>query len=89
MNRLKKWDKVQVEWIDSCGGSGWNHEDEFKQENEKWLSIESVGYFLSKNKKSLTIVQNKQCQPKSTGHHSVDNYIQIPLVAITKTKKLK
>lgn len=44
---------VEVEWVDSTGWDGWHSLDEARK--EECISIKSIGYVVSSNRKSLSI----------------------------------
>lgn len=80
MKWIKEWDYIFLKWIDSSWWAWWIDKDDVP-----WIStIESVWIVFKLTKEYITIIQS-QC----TVHDQIDNYINIPIVAITEFNKLK
>ena len=78
----KKWEYIFLKWVDSCWNSWWIHTDE---EDIVWIStIYSVWIIFELTNAYITIIQSNQLD-----WDSIDNYINIPIVAITDFKILK
>ena len=84
-NKFKKWDIIEITWVDSCSMSGWqkDHFDYAKKD----LEFKTVGYFLKENPHSIVVVQSVQRIQKPEGT-SVNSLMEIPKVAIEKMRKL-
>jgi len=72
----KKKPAVEVEWIDSMGSSGWH---ELKNAD---LRCRTVGILYEKKKDRIVIAQNESV-------HVYGDYIEIPVSAVKKIRKLK
>lgn len=83
----KKFEKLEVFWIDSIHDAGWINESAY-DDDDKWMQMTTAGYFLKKTKKAIHIIQSKQVISQRKGH-LIDSIMQIPLVAVTKIKKLR
>jgi hypothetical protein len=84
-NKFKKWDVIEILWIDSCHVNGWN-KDNFDYDKAD-LEFRTVGYFLKETKYSIVVVQSSKRKTKDEGT-SIDALMEIPKVAIEKMKKL-
>jgi len=93
--KYKKWDIVEVEWLDSHSGSGWKTPSEVKQwiEGAKdHFTILSVGYFLQEDENFFRICQSHDFQhlrEEGEGDDNVDAIFAIAKTAIKSIKKLK
>jgi len=68
-----------VEWLDSCGLSGWH----VLSENDCISNCISMGLLCSEDEKQVVIAQSKSC----TG--SIGDTIAIPRASITRIRYLK
>jgi hypothetical protein len=82
--KFKQWQVVKVSWIDSSSQDGWQSEL-YTDLDEKFLQIETVGYFFKETKNSVAIVQSYTPPRERKSLHGI---IQIPKVAIKKMSKL-
>ena len=82
-DELKRWDIVEVEWLDSVHEGGWRKIKDIDSEPDpdQWLKHKSIGYVLEVTKQAVGIVQSRQSQPDDKA--SVDSHMCIPKVAIT------
>lgn len=78
MKNYNKYDKLELNWLDSTSTQGWKEPKDFK---EPCLKCKSIGYFIEKTKIGITICQ-------STSSDEEADYITIPLVAIKKITKI-
>ena len=86
--QLKKYQKVEISWIDSCHSGGWKNDSKHKGD-ESALDCKTIGYCIGKRKRTIQVVQSINTDTFSDGTKSVDSMIQIPKVAINKIKLLK
>ena len=86
--QLKKYQKVEIEWIDSSGSSGWRRDKEYLGD-EKFIDCKTVGYFIGKTKRTIQVIQSLNVHKNQDDSRNVDSMIQIPKVAINKIKLLK
>jgi len=85
LSKLKKWQPVELQWVDSAHGSGWKWEED-TDFTDSGTHQKSVGYYRSHTKETITIVQS-YCSDWSD-QTMTDARMSIPLVAITKLKLL-
>lgn len=87
--KLKKWDRVEVFWIDSLHVDGWLKEKGVEV-NEKqvfdWMKHQTIGYVFQDAKKYIAVAQSYST--KDEEDRSVDSIMRIPRVAIEKMVKL-
>lgn len=78
--------RVLVDWIDSQGYGGWrNVEDAIRQaQKPDEMPCQSVGYLVDETDTYLLIGQSL-----TSDNVQVSNTLQIPKLAITKTRELK
>ena len=74
----KKTIPVCVEWIDSMGCAGWG---DYTPSN---MNCVSVGFLVEKNKDRVILALNKSLH---VGRHG--DYMEIPLCAVKRIRKLK
>lgn len=83
---LERFDRVEIDWIDSIETGGWQNLSE--QIFDKCLAeMTSVGFYLDSDNEFIAICDalNNAKEPD----RMVNNIMRIPLVAVTKVKKLK
>ena|ERR1035437_407460 len=88
IEELKRYDKVEVFWIDSSHESKWTDDKDYLEDKEETLDCRTCGYFLNKLTKCINIVQSHQEYINKEGIRSVDSLMQIPIVSINKIIKL-
>jgi len=71
---------VYVEWIDSVGTSGWHPKS--AAEHPSIMTCVTVGNLISKTKDRLII-------SLSTSQYQHGDIMEIPVIAVTKIKKLR
>lgn len=71
---------VEVEWIDSAATNGWQHE--YDNEDAGLILCRSSGYLLSKDRRSVRIVQSQ------TGHGTHGELIAIPRTCVRSITRL-
>ncbi len=94
-NKYKKYDILEIVWLDSHGGGGWKTPSEV----EKWIEraktnfiIKSVGYFIHEDNDFLRIAQsydNQILDPEGQGDNNIDGMFAIAKTAIKSIKKIK
>ena len=87
MKELKKYQIIEINWIDSTSTSGWKSSIECLGEPQ--IEHKSVGYILQETKKSITIFQSMSEYKLEDGGVNIDAILSIPKVAITSKKFLK
>ena len=87
--KLKEKDIVEIEWLDSVSSNNWLEKSSYEDEpNTDYLRQKTVGYFLSENKESITVMQSYGT-PNKNGDYSTNQRITIPRCAIIKTRGFK
>lgn len=84
MKKYKKFDKLEIHWLDSLHTSGWKSEEDIKT-SDKELEHTSVGYFMREDKRSIVLIQSYQLG-KDDGDTNVDAIMEIPKCSILKIK---
>ena len=88
---MKKYQKVEIVWIDSIAGKyGWNYISEHsfgKKESDK-LTQTSCGYFIEKNELTTVIAQSMQIYIDQENDRIIHSVLQIPNGCIQKIKRL-
>ena len=81
--KLKKWQIIEIDWIDSGSVDGWIKDNlEYALSD---LEYKSAGYFLKETDYSICIVQSKK-EPVKAENTQINSLMEIPKVAITKIK---
>lgn len=83
--QTKKWQIIEIEWVDSIHTNGWTYEDKLDLD-DKYLNHKTVGYFYTRTKHAITVVQSRSNDGDEKSN--VDATMTIPLLAIQKIKKL-
>lgn len=84
----KKYELLEITWLDSIHDSGWQKEDKFDGD-DKWLGHTTAGYYFGQSKNAIHVIQSKSITPDSKGNRSIDSVMTIPKKCITNIKKLK
>ena len=80
----KPLELVYVEWIDSAGYPGWRSLEDIQREATP-IVIESVGWVVAENDKSITLVSHvhKDIPEQSENVRYGNDALTIPKIAIT------
>jgi len=81
---IKKYQKLEIEWYDSLHTSGWLQESEVQLTSKDRMTHKTTGYFISKNERSIIVVQSYQCCVDE--EPMVDSVMEIPIKSIIKIK---
>ncbi len=87
-NRLKKHDKIEIDWIDSFRQhGGWVSEADinFKKDDERSKSIHCIGYFIKSTSDNVYLAQQRDGQEEE----GLSNIVSIPHGCVLKIRKLK
>lgn len=84
--KLKKWQIIEIDWLDSCHLSGWTRDDLTYELKD--LEHKTAGYFLKETKYSINVVQSRKAEVKEKGT-TIDALMEIPKVAITNVRLIK
>ena len=82
--KIKKYQKVEIEWYDSLHSSGWLKESDVQLTDKDRMTHKTTGYFIAGNERSIIVVQSYQCCVD--GEPMVDSVMEIPIKAIIKIK---
>jgi hypothetical protein len=77
---------VEVEWIDSASTNGWQRRGEIDQEQKQdggLVECRTVGYLLSKDKRSLRLAQSQ------SSHGAVAEICAIPRSCIRSIREVR
>lgn len=85
MNKVfLKYQKLEIDWLDSMHTSGWIKETEVEPSGEKIIH-RTIGYFIKQDKQSLLVCQSYQV---FTDIRLIDAIMEIPQKAIIKIIKI-
>lgn len=82
VDKMKKWQLVEVTWLDAIHHSGWTYEDEIDWSDKKLIHT-TAGYFLGETKSQMLIVQSRNSGDE------VDAIMHLPKTSIKKIRKLR
>lgn len=86
--KFNKFDKIEIEWLDSKHDSGWQREKKFKTEYLD-LCEKTLGYFLRATKHSIIVFQSYSVKEDAEEGYEIDAIMEIPKKAIVKINKLR
>ena len=87
MKKIKKFQLVEIHWIDSLSVKGWHYEDDVVDLTlPRFLLHSTVGYFLRKDKHEIVVAQSKSADGDEKCN--VGELFCIPVKAIKRIKKL-
>ena len=75
---------VEVEWVDSCTGHGWNSPEQHLENRKEGTRCRTAGYLLERNAKRVMIAQSVG---DDTG--DVADSVSIPAVSVKRLRRLK
>lgn len=84
MKKIKKWQLLEIEWVDSSHTSGWKNSKE--HEGEPVIDYRTVGYLLQETKRTITVTQSICDYLQEDSSRMIDAIMDIPKVAIKKIK---
>ena len=91
MMKLKKWDRIEIIWLDSYRTHGWLPFEEAHIEEDYCLDHRTIGYYLGETKRQISV-----CQSSKTDDHlttepetQIDAVMNIPKKAISKINRLR
>lgn len=85
MNR-KKWDRIEILWLDSYRTHGWLALEDAHVENDSCLDHRTIGYYLGETTRQISVCQSSKTaeelidQPET----QIDAVMNIPKNAITQ-----
>ena len=84
---MSSWPLVQVDWVDSNGGGGWNSIDSERRDAENNdLKCATAGWLLEANERYVLVATSRTV---GRGEEQVSDSMQIPRVAITRIRALQ
>lgn len=86
MKKLKPYQKIEVEWLDSIHQSGWTYCDRIEDQD---LRCVTCGYFIKEDDNSISIIQSYRVLVLQDGSRSIDSIMNIPKKSILKQTPLK
>lgn len=87
IEKLKKWERVEIDWIDSMHRGKWIYEGELHDIiQDKYMKCKTIGFFFTQTKLGVVVVQSKSDDGEEKCN--VDAVMQIPKVAITKIRRI-
>jgi hypothetical protein len=85
--KLKKWEPIELRWIDSMADSGWKPESAHTPEGvDRDLEHLTVGYFFMETPRTICVIQSRSDWDYET--KNVDGVMSIPKVAVLNLKRL-
>jgi hypothetical protein len=75
---MKKFDPIEIDWIDSTRHEGWTLKKDIEYGE---IECKAIGYFLHKDKKVIAICQG-------TAKDEVLSILEIPLKAVKKVRRV-
>lgn len=85
IKKLKLWEPIELNWLDSCHDSGWRKFKEFDND-DKWLKHISIGYYIKHTDNAVSFAQSRQLVDEDDA--AIDAVMTIPVVAITSIRRL-
>lgn len=88
--KLKKFDRVEIVWLDSVHVSGWRRLPEWESEGKAdghGLEHKSIGYLLINDKEAVSICQSRN-DLSDKFIETVDAIMTIPRVAVLSIKRI-
>ena len=85
---MKKYQIIEIKWLDSLSTSGWKKESLVKTSKERMIH-KTIGYFITEDPQSILVIQSFNL---SSGPYKDDIYVdgimEIPKKAIIRIRKL-
>lgn len=88
--KLKKWQPVEIFWVDSYRTHGWISLEEANVDEDYSLDHRTIGYFVGETSRQITVCQSSKTNEDliSEPETNIDAVMNIPKVAITKIRKI-
>jgi len=83
---LKKGDKIEFEWLDAFGDSGWRSQAHIDESLKNHIICKAIGYYVKKDKQFLVICMAMHEDELSMPYLKAE---YVPLSVIQNIKKLK
>src|ERR1700730_4302250 len=87
---MKRWDIVEITWLDSALDSGWRFDHERVKMGDKGiLTHYTVGYLYHRNKICTSVVQSQRPTLTEPKEAVTDALMEIPNCSILKIERIK
>jgi hypothetical protein len=86
VSKLKKWDTVEILWVDSYRTHGWIALNEANVDEDCSLDHRTIGYFLGETARQISVCQSSKtdalliCEPET----QVDSVMSIPKASVVR-----
>lgn len=88
IKQFKKWQILELFWVDSMHYTGWKFEDDVENLTQsKYLLHSTVGYFVRQDKHQVVVGESKSADGEDKGN--VSEVLSIPIVAIKRIREIK
>ena len=89
LQRAKRGQVIEVEWIDSCQNTGWQGEKEIIEwsKGDAHATHRSVGYFVATDEQVVVLVSSYA--DFANNYRSVTGTMSIPLVSVLRSRLLR
>lgn len=90
MSLYKKWDRIEIIWLDSYRTHGWLPLEEAHVEEDYCLDHRTIGYFIGETKRQISVCQSSKKDKHliSEPETQIDAVMSIPKKCIVKIIKL-
>ena len=89
--KFVKWQKVEIEWLDSYRTHGWLQLQEAMIDEDYSLDHRTMGYYLGETKRQISVCQSSKTDKNliSEPETQIDAVMNIPKSCIIRVRKLK
>jgi hypothetical protein len=89
--KRKKWDRVEILWVDSYRTHGWLPLEEAHIEEDYCLDHRTIGYYLGETPRQISVCQSSKTHEEliTEPETQIDAVMNIPKKAITKVIDLQ
>jgi hypothetical protein len=86
-SKYKKWQPIEIFWLDSIHCSKWRYEEEADDlVDDRYLHHKTIGYFFKETPVALSVIQSKSDDGEEKAN--IDAIMSIPKVAILKIRRI-
>ena len=91
MSKLKKWDRIEILWVDSYRTHGWLPLEEAHVDEDSCLNHRTIGYYLGETPRQISVCQSSKTDEEliKEPETQVDAVMNIPKKAIIKVIDLQ
>lgn len=89
--KRKKWDRIEILWVDSYRTHGWLPFEDAHVEEDYCLDHRTIGYYLGETSRQISVCQSSKTAEEliSEPETQIDAVMSIPKRAITSIIQLK